>query len=127
MTFPFTTRILDKNALEQLNQLDPNGDGSFVTELIDLFLQAVPNNLVTMKTGLKDTDYGKIKKEAHSLKSSSKQLGANEFSRICLELEELQSHAQSHVQFQNLIQMLDHEFKEIKTEIETVFKKHSQN
>ncbi|MFT4823513.1 MAG: HPt (histidine-containing phosphotransfer) domain-containing protein [Halioglobus sp.] len=78
---------LDKDALDQLRQLEESGQPSFLNQVIDAYLEVSPAILAALLEGVRGSDASAIEHSAHTLKSSSATLGAISFSKLCLRLE----------------------------------------
>jgi HPt (histidine-containing phosphotransfer) domain-containing protein len=57
-------------------------------ELIHIFLEDMPTKLVSIRQSLAEQDAHTLTRIAHTLKSSSAQLGALPFSALCKQLEQ---------------------------------------
>lgn len=111
--------VLDKAALHKLKELDePGCKRSIATELIDMFLSMVPNQIQMIQNAIKESDLAQAQREAHSLKSSSANLGVMELSKICRSLE----HAQGLAEVEALFPKIVEEFKAAKVELEKALK-----
>lgn len=75
-----------ENALNLLH--DQLGEGT-VAELIEIYLSNSQAQITQMQDALSRHDLAKLGATAHSLKSSSANLGATELANACLKLEEL--------------------------------------
>jgi HPt (histidine-containing phosphotransfer) domain-containing protein len=64
-----------------------------IVELIDLYLEDVPRRFEVMRSAFAGNDYSDIKRQAHTLKGSSSNLGALELARICDQIELLEINA----------------------------------
>ncbi len=80
-----TDNPIDPTALQNLATM--MGDQQLVTELISLYMQDVPRQLDAMRQALEQDDTEQLIRTAHSLKSSSAQLGARHLSRLCKDIE----------------------------------------
>src|SRR4051812_12314050 len=80
---------IDLNVLDTLRQLDKPGTVGLVEELSSLFLTDTPKRILKMENALRNGDFNTVRTEAHSLKSSSGNLGANQFSKLCKQIENL--------------------------------------
>ncbi len=76
---------IDPDALRDLATM--MGDQHMVNELITLYLQDVPRQLDIMNEALEQHNTEELIRTAHSLKSSSAQLGARHLSRLCKDIE----------------------------------------
>lgn len=65
------------------------GDESLVAELVEIFLKDTPPRVQGMAEGLRIDDVKLFIHNAHALKGSSANMGANALAKICGELETL--------------------------------------
>ena len=75
---------LDEEKIHELKDIL----GDEVRDIIDEFLRAVPNSFETIAASVIPRDAEKIFVEAHTLKSSSGNIGLARFCRLCAILEE---------------------------------------
>ena len=83
--------MIDVRTLQALREL--GGEHDLVRELIDLFLEDAPARLQSMQAAVGGPDFTTLELQAHTLKSSSVNLGAEELSRLCARLELAARHA----------------------------------
>lgn len=83
---PEVMRVLDQGALEELQEL-AGGDQSFMIEVFETYLQDSPKLLHSLQMALRQADPGDLKKAAHTLKSTSKTVGAMGLAYRCQQLE----------------------------------------
>ena len=76
----------DPEALERLRRF---GGGKLLTDMIALFLEAVPQRLAAAREGMLRGDAPAVEHALHALKSSSAQLGALRMHRLSVEGEQL--------------------------------------
>ena len=74
-------------ALEQLQELAGSDDPDFVPSLIALFLHDTPPRLQAMQKAVAAGDRTTLARLAHTLRSSSKNLGADKMATLCWQLE----------------------------------------
>ncbi|MDY7020082.1 MAG: response regulator, partial [Cyanobacteriota bacterium] len=77
---------LDIQVLENLREYDDE-DEPFVDLLIETYLNEAPQHLDGIRVAVQAQDAKGMKESAHTLKSSSAQLGAMRFSQLCKEIE----------------------------------------
>ncbi len=77
---------IDANILQNLREYDDEDD-PFVNILIETYLNEAPQHLDGIRTAVQSKDAKLLKESAHTLKSSSAQLGAMKFSQLCKEME----------------------------------------
>jgi HPt (histidine-containing phosphotransfer) domain-containing protein len=71
-----------------LNALvDDLGDASVVMDALDVYLDELPGRLESMNDALAQEQFDVLRDAAHSLKSSSRMLGAATLSDLCRDLE----------------------------------------
>ncbi len=80
---------LDENVLDELRGLQEPGGPDIFSELIQLYLDDLPERIDGLRAAVETRDSAALRKEAHRLKGSSQQMGAARLSALCLELENL--------------------------------------
>jgi len=80
-------QILDPNAIESLRALSPDMDGSFLRELIEIYLEDTPQRVAELEAALAAGDAHAMMRAAHTVKGSSSNFGANKLAQIALEIE----------------------------------------
>jgi PAS domain S-box-containing protein len=84
-----TASVLDAAVLEELRLMGGEGANDLMLDLIDSYLEIVPDLMSAIATGVEQLDYEAFYRAAHSLKSSSASLGANYLADLCQALEGL--------------------------------------
>jgi two-component system, sensor histidine kinase and response regulator len=82
-----TSPPIDRKALEQIAALKPKGTADILHEVISSYLSSSMDLLRKMRDALPAGDARVLHRAAHSLKSSSANLGALALSGLCAELE----------------------------------------
>jgi HPt (histidine-containing phosphotransfer) domain-containing protein len=82
-------RVLDERILNDLRDLGGQDDPGLLAELIDIFLQDAPQRMAEIMNGLKAGDLKGVERAAHTLKSSSANIGALGLSSMCKRMEEI--------------------------------------
>jgi HPt (histidine-containing phosphotransfer) domain-containing protein len=77
---------LDLTALDRLDRI---GGREFVVEMIDLFLEHAPYRIEAARAGLGRADSRELYRAAHSLKSTSANVGAWQLQELAARLEAL--------------------------------------
>ena len=80
--------ILDEAALDELRDLDDQ-DGGFFLEVVQAYLTDVPAMVDELRLGIQNGNAERTTRVAHSMKSSSFQLGAKQLGELCRQAEEL--------------------------------------
>ncbi len=78
-------KLYDTGLVDQMSR----GNKDFVKQVLRVFVEDGRLCLQTIKTGLEEVDYEKVKKEAHSMKSSLKLLKMEELADMIIEMEEI--------------------------------------
>jgi CheY-like chemotaxis protein/HPt (histidine-containing phosphotransfer) domain-containing protein len=79
---------IDRAVLEGLRELQVPGEPDLVAEFIRLFRDETPPLLAALRTGVGQGQADQVKKAAHTLKSTSANLGAHQMAALCAELEQ---------------------------------------
>lgn len=90
-----TAVLLDPEAIERLRQLDPGGQQGVLMRVLQAYETSLVRYLDDIASVVAAGDVERLKRSAHTLKSSSAAVGALEFSRICAEVEQLAAKAGS--------------------------------
>ena len=82
-----TSSVLDRTALEGLRALETTDNPGLLGRIIDAYLGDTPKLLEKMKHAIAAEDISEVAKAAHTLKSSSANVGAVELAERCRQLE----------------------------------------
>lgn len=74
--------VLDPAALDQLRALQRPGRPNLIERVIKLFRVDAPARLEALKLALAQEDWDSFRREAHTLKSSAANIGANHMRQI---------------------------------------------
>ncbi len=80
--------ILDSNVLSELRTLSETSGRDILGKSVRFFLQQTPEDVSELGRAMSGKDMEKLRTIAHSLKSSSANLGAMSFSKLCNQLED---------------------------------------
>ncbi|HYB12499.1 MAG TPA: response regulator, partial [Myxococcota bacterium] len=81
--------LLDRRALDAIRQLSPERGATILARVIDSYLATAPDQLETLQRAAAEKDAALLQSQAHSLKSSSANVGARELAQLARELEAL--------------------------------------
>jgi CheY-like chemotaxis protein len=84
---PEQTGPIDDRALELIRALEREGAADLLANVIDIYLRETPTLLQTLHEAAGRSDGVALRRAAHSLKSSSANLGAGCLAELCRELE----------------------------------------
>lgn len=79
--------VVDAAALDSIRALDPNGGNEFLQRIIALYLSSAESLLQALEQAWAKGDLDGIRAAAHTLKSSSDQIGAHGLAALCREVE----------------------------------------
>lgn len=79
--------ILDPDAIRALRDLSPEGDSEFLRELISIYLEDTPKQLIKLEQAVASQDAGQVVHAAHTIKGSSGNFGAKAFAKLAQEIE----------------------------------------
>ena len=85
---PLSAPTFDTGKLESLLPSDPGGDGGLARRIVDVYLKSSTELTSALSDALASKDLQKTARIAHTLKSSSAQVGATKLSVLCKDLEE---------------------------------------
>jgi signal transduction histidine kinase/DNA-binding response OmpR family regulator len=81
--------VLDPSTLETLRKLRRDGQPDLIAQLFRIYLADSPRLAEVVRTAAAKSDAVAFTKAAHTLKSSSANIGARRFSAICSQLQDL--------------------------------------
>jgi HPt (histidine-containing phosphotransfer) domain-containing protein len=81
--------VLDASTLETLRKLRRDGQPDLIAQLFRIYLSDSPRLAEIVRTAAAKSDAAAFTKAAHTLKSSSGNIGARRFSTICAQLQDL--------------------------------------
>jgi len=79
--------VIDRNALDQIDELDPEQDGSLLNNIIDTYVENAEVLMLELCEAAGQGDLATAVRAAHSLKSSSANVGARRLSGLCAKME----------------------------------------
>ena len=85
--FAKAAEVLDRTVLDQLGKLRTNGKPELLARAINLYLEESPKLMQRLKQAAVASDAPEIARSAHSLKSTSANVGARVLSRYCADIE----------------------------------------
>ena len=79
---------IDAATIQGLRELGGEDEPGLLGELIAMFLEDAPERMRDITEGLSSGDYGRVERGAHTLKSSSANIGALGLSDLCRRIVE---------------------------------------
>ena len=108
---------LDRSVLEGLRELQQEGEPDVLVELIELFLEDVPLQLVALREAVKGEDADSVQRVAHTLKGSCGNMGAARMAEICADLQEIGDSGDL-ARAPELLERLEAEFDRVRSALE---------
>ncbi|MCD4755755.1 MAG: response regulator [Deltaproteobacteria bacterium] len=84
-----TEPLLEQHALDKIRALQRPGKPNILGKIIKLYLESSPELITTVRESVEQGDSKALCEAAHSLKSSSANLGAIQLAAVCKELEDM--------------------------------------
>ncbi len=79
--------VLDVSVLDKYRKRERTGRKNLLSRILDAFLEQSPQHIDQLRTAILDGDSPGIQAAAHTLKSSSANVGAMALSALCKDLE----------------------------------------
>lgn len=79
--------LLDALTLEEIRALDDASGDELVREVVTAYLSSSPELIAKLREGMTSGDSREVKMAAHTLKSSSANVGAKRLSELCRTVE----------------------------------------
>ncbi len=108
--------VIDPQAIEGLRALDADNSGTFLVEIIGIFLEDTPQRIAELEQSLAAGDVTKFARAAHSIKGSSSNLGAVALRGVAESLEQ-QTRKHGLVDVAGMLAALKIEFARAQTEL----------
>ncbi len=100
---------IDHDVLAGLRELQQAGEPDLLSELVELFLTDAEPRLVALRKAIEQGDAHAIEREAHALKGSCANFGAQPMASVCHALQTL-GRAQNVIQASTLLAHLETEY-----------------
>ena len=108
---------IDFSVLEQFCELLGEDGKKEANELVQLYLTDAPEQIDLMRQGLSSDDNEQLKRAAHTLKSSSANVGAMDLQRVCQTLEDQAGNIDT-TSLSKQVHHIMHQFEAIKTQLQ---------
>jgi two-component system, sensor histidine kinase len=79
--------LLDRGALEMIRALQSEAAPDLLAQVVRLYIESATDLIARVRTGLASGDHDAVRVAAHTLKSSSANLGAATLAEMCKQLE----------------------------------------
>jgi two-component system sensor histidine kinase/response regulator len=111
--------VINRHALDNIRALNKDHGDALVQKVISAYVDDTPALLQTLRCAIARLDCGKLRKVAHSLKSSSANVGAESLAHMCKEMETLGRSETTKGASAILIDM-EHEFQAVRHSLNAI-------
>lgn len=108
-----TKSLLDQKRLDMIRAMQRPDNPSVLDRIIIMYNENSPEIVRAIHEALKKADAEALREAAHSLKTSSANLGATELASLCKELEDLGSRGKTEEAAGELLDRLDDTYQEV--------------
>ncbi len=112
-----TSTIINVDTLQKLKNLQKPGRPDLLAALIHLYLETAAENVGQIRNSFKNKDLNAFTMAAHSLKSSSANLGALDFAKQCAEIEASGEADLTSIQLEEKVNKLEKNFLTVYQEL----------
>ncbi len=109
---PLSMPAIDEQVFESLREEVGGGDGEFVAEAIESYLEEAPPRIEAIAKAVAAKDAVALRNSAHALKSLSLTMGANALAQLCGELEAM-GRVGTTASTGELVEQLEPEYKRV--------------
>jgi len=79
--------LIDHEKLDILYTIQPENEPNFVINILQIFISSTEENIALLESSFSDNNNDDMTRAAHTIKSSSANIGARDLMDICNELE----------------------------------------
>ena len=114
--------VINMHALENIRALSPERGAALVQRVVAAYVDDTPQHLRTLRQAVSSLDTGSLRKVAHSLKSSSANVGAEALAQMCKEMENL-GRTDSTAGASGILTDMEHEFQAVRDSLIAILEK----
>jgi CheY-like chemotaxis protein len=114
--------VINLHALDNIRALSPDRGGALVQRVVKAYVGDTPQHLATMRNAIAVLDTGSLRKVAHSLKSSSANVGAEALAAMCKDMENL-GRADSTEGASGILTDMEQEFQAVRHSLSAILEK----
>jgi signal transduction histidine kinase/DNA-binding response OmpR family regulator/HPt (histidine-containing phosphotransfer) domain-containing protein len=114
--------VINMHALENIRALSADRGDALVQRVIAAYVDDTPQHLRTLRQAIAGFDAGNLRKVAHSLKSSSANVGAETLAQMCKDMENL-GRADSTEGASGILTDMEHEFQAVRHSLSAILEK----
>ncbi len=113
---------INRRALDNIRALSASGGDALVQRVIHAYVDDTPQQFRTLREAIHDINTSTIRKAAHSLKSSSANVGADALAHMCKEMEKL-GRADSTEGASGMLTDMEREFQAVRHTLSAILEK----
>jgi HPt (histidine-containing phosphotransfer) domain-containing protein len=110
---------INHEALNAIRALSADKGERLLQRVVHAFIDDTPGQLHTLRQAIDSVDTGVLRRAAHSLKSSSANVGADALAKVCRELEQL-GRTDSTEGAARLLLEAEHEFQAVRRSLSAI-------
>ena len=114
--------VINMHALDNIRALSADRGSALVQRVIAAYVDDTPQHLRTLRQAIAGLDAGNLRKVAHSLKSSSANVGAETLAQMCKDMESL-GRADSTEGASGILTDMEHEFQAVRHSLSAILEK----
>ena len=114
-----TTTVIDERVLDNYRRIQQPGKPDIIKRLVDIYLKSSPDILREISEAGVEGDMEKLWRSAHSLKSSSANLGATTLAGLCETVEEM-GRSKREVNLPEMIKKIETEYARVSKELRRI-------
>jgi HPt (histidine-containing phosphotransfer) domain-containing protein len=111
---------LDMSVVKEIKELGGEDDPGFLGSLIQIYLDISPEKIKKLKQAFARADATTVTQEAHSLKSSSANMGAVHLSSLLALLEEQAKLGKISAEMAEIFKEVEKEYLQVEEELKTL-------
>ncbi len=115
---------INLRALDSIRALSKDGGDALVHKVISAYVDDTPQQLATLRTAIAGIDPEQLRRAAHSLKSSSANVGALALAQLCKDMEQL-GRADSTEGASHILRDMEREFQCVRDSLSAILEKES--
>jgi len=106
--------------LDKINEM-AEGDEDFISSVISVFLEEVPQDLQALESALSSNDYERVYQLAHKIKPNVDLLGMEQTRAAALEIETMGKNAASMADIEKVFPILKKDIEQVVSELKKDF------
>lgn len=114
--------IINQEKLNELKSLDTDASNAILKNILSIFLSSAPHTISQINQAILTSDIETIQKASHALKSSAANVGAEQLSDLCRQIEMHASNQQIN-EVQHLMRSLQKVFNDTQDELQSILDK----